>query len=84
MASKGIKRCIQPLTDKKLKNVTYCKRKRGLVKKAMELASLCQQDICVVIYDQKKNKMVHFSSEGFSLKKAYNIVDEHVKTKNKK
>ena len=84
MTQKGINRGIKPLTDKKLKNVTYCKRKRGLIKKAMELASLCQQDICVVIYDEKKNKMVHYSSDGFSIKKANTIIEEHVRTKNKK
>lgn len=75
---------IQPKTDKKLKNVTYCKRKRGLVKKAMELSTLCQQEICVVIYDRNKNKIVHFSSDGFSLNEANALVKEHVKTKNKK
>ena len=34
--------------------VTFCKRKRGLLKKAIELSRLCDQHIYIAIFDEKK------------------------------
>jgi len=34
---------IQQIDDRVSRNVTYCKRKKGLIKKAMELSILCGQ-----------------------------------------
>jgi histidinol phosphatase-like enzyme len=59
------------IENKGFRNVTYCKRKRGLIKKAMELSMLCDQCISIVIYDRVKDKMVLYnSSEDFSVKTA--------------
>ena len=56
------------IQNKSLRNVTYCKRKRGLIKKAMELSMLCDQFISIVIYDRVKDKMVVYnSSDEFTL-----------------
>ena len=44
------------------RNVTYCKRKKGILKKAMELSALCNQHIFMVIFDHAKNRYIEFKS----------------------
>lgn len=75
---------MTPITNKALKNTTYCKRKRGLIKKAMELAMLCEQRISLVIYDNRKNKIVSYLSTGFDHLTAASIAQTHIETQNKK
>ena len=45
---------IKYVTNKNQRNVTYSKRKRGIIKKAIELSILCGQDIFMVIFDREK------------------------------
>ena len=45
------------------RNVTYCKRKKGLLKKAMEMSILCGQQVSVVIYDKSKDKLILYRSD---------------------
>ena len=44
------------------RKITYMKRKKGLVKKAMEISILCGQDIFMVMYDKLNNKIVIYRS----------------------
>ena len=51
------------------RNVTYCKRKKGLIKKAMEISMLCNQEVELVIFDKDKSKLVVYnSSDEFNCK----------------
>jgi len=45
---------IKFMEDKNQRNITFSKRKRGLLKKVIELSSLCGQEILMYIYDKTK------------------------------
>lgn len=64
------------LIDSKLqRNVAFCKRKRGFLKKAIELSCLCDQKIFIIIYDEERKRTVQFSSdENFEIKHAYESI----------
>lgn len=53
---------ISYLKNKDQRNVTYSKRKRGIIKKAIELSVLCGQDIFMVIFDKEKQKLIEYRS----------------------
>ena len=42
------------------RNVTFCKRRRGILKKCIELSKMCEQKVFMVIYDPLKEKAVQF------------------------
>lgn len=48
------------IESKNQRNVAFCKRRRGILKKAIEIARMCQQKVLMVIYDPDKNKAVHY------------------------
>ena len=53
---------LKQIEDLNQLRVTYCKRKRGIIKKAIELSVLCDVNICLLIQDNTANKVVHYSS----------------------
>jgi hypothetical protein len=52
----------QKVQDKKSRNDTFIKRKRGILKKAIELSRLCDQRIFMFIYDIEKQRAIQFKS----------------------
>lgn len=59
MGRKKIK--IQPIKDDRNKQVTFLKRKYGLMKKAYELSVLCDCEIALIIFNSN-NKLVQYAS----------------------
>ena len=44
--------------------VTQNKRQRGILRKAMELSTICDLEIHIVIFDAAKNKRVEYKSSS--------------------
>ena len=53
---------INYIKDDKLRIVTNSKRKKGLIKKAMEISLLCGTDIVLIIHDQFSKKATMYSN----------------------
>ena len=51
------------ISDKKRRDVSYCKRKRGLIKKIIELSNLCHHDIYLCIFEKEKQKIVEYRTD---------------------
>ncbi|KAI7897653.1 uncharacterized protein BX663DRAFT_527479 [Cokeromyces recurvatus] len=57
---------IQPIKDDRNRQVTFLKRKHGLMKKAYELSVLCNCEVALVIIPQNNNKMIQYSSSDMN------------------
>ena len=58
----------KPIKCLQQRNITYCKRKRGLLKKIIELSSLCEQHVFLVLFDNAKERLVEYnSSDSFNI-----------------
>jgi hypothetical protein len=55
---------IEKIENKNSRNVTYCKRKRGLIKKAIELSKLCDQYVYLVVFDVEKQRLIEYNSSA--------------------
>jgi hypothetical protein len=53
---------FKEISDYHLKSITFNKRKRGIVKKGVELSILCNLDVMIGIYNKENNKLVVYQS----------------------
>ena len=59
------------------RKVTASKRKRGLIKKAIELSEMCGLDIFMLIFDKERQKIVSLSSrEDFDVDVVSHMLDK--------
>mgnify|MGYP006108461455 FL=1 len=67
---------LQYLKDRSLRNIAYHIRKRGLLKKAIELSSMCGLEMFLLIYDKEKDKIIEYqSNDQFNLGKVTQIIE---------
>ena len=53
---------IAPIQNERYRQVTFAKRKLGVIRKATELSVLCDTDVAVIIFGQNKKMSVYSSS----------------------
>ena len=71
---------LTKIQDRNHRNVTFCKRKRGFLKKAIEMSVLCGQDMFIVLFDREKQKLYEYNSTNeFDCKVVAKLLTENVK-----
>ncbi|KAF3644907.1 putative agamous-like MADS-box protein AGL31-like, partial [Capsicum annuum] len=70
---------IKKIQDKNCRQVTFCKRRQGLMKKANELSILCDVDVGVVIISNKGTGRLHEFSNTNSVTGILQRYKSHIK-----
>ena len=55
---------LQRIENKINRQVTFSKRRNGLLKKAYELSVLCDAEVCLIIFSSR-GKLFEFGSNGY-------------------
>ena len=59
------------------RKVAFCKRRRGLLKKVIEMSTMCNKRIVMILFDPEKDKAIQFQSdESFKLNEAIATVNK--------
>jgi hypothetical protein len=62
---------LKTIEEKSLRNIAFCKRKRGFLLKAIEMSRMCDLNILICIYDKERSRMIEFNSDhNFNLQAA--------------
>ena len=67
---------IERIKSERNRNITYIKRKKGLIKKAMELSLLCDANILLCLIPKETNQMSLFCSSD----SADDFIEKYIKT----
>ena len=51
------------IANKRRRDHAFYKRRRGVLKKAIQLSRLCGQKILMIVYDEQKDKAIQYSSD---------------------
>ena len=70
---------IERIKSERNRNITYIKRKKGLIKKAMELSLLCDANIFLCLIQKETNQMSLFCSSDST----DDFIEKYIKTPNK-
>ena len=54
---------IKKIENATSRKVTFCKRKKGLIKKSIEFSTLCDVSVFLFIYDKNQQRCMHFASD---------------------
>ena len=70
----------KPKIVTKEQRVTFTKRKRGILKKCIEVSEICGQDVFMVILDRKSKRIVELNSTpDFNLQAVTSAMEDHEK-----
>ena len=53
---------MERIVNPNQRKVCLCKRKKGLLKKAIELSVLCDLEIFMLVYDKQNSRVTHYAS----------------------
>ena len=85
--NRGIRKAIglQRIEDYESQRVSLVKRRKGIVKKCIELNIMCQQDVYLVIFDRQKQKLLEYRSDhDMDLQLVGHLLDNQFKSQIKR
>ena len=60
---------VERICNKRQRTIAYCKRKRIIIKKCIEIATKCDQDVYLCIFDKSTGRMVELNTnDDFNIK----------------